>query len=230
MQGRQRGRRRVRDDRRDLHDVGHAQLGRRDAGADLQPAHRQGHRRQRARRRADRRHAGVLQEQGLRISAGVRPARGGHAGHARRHHGDARRVRQAQPRRSARAGDRDGGRLSDRSAGRGSRSSATRTSCASGRSRGARSWSTTGQGKRARAGGRRDLPAARSRRDAAQAGRGGSAGAEGRQESQAGDHGRVRPLLQRRHRARVRARLAGSRRAAHGRGSRELAASISKSR
>jgi hypothetical protein len=34
---------------------------------------------------ADRRHAGVLQEQGLRISAGVRAARGGYAGHGRHH-------------------------------------------------------------------------------------------------------------------------------------------------
>ncbi len=43
------------------------------------------------------------QLQGLRLSAGVRSARGGHAGHAGRHHGDARGVRQTQPRRGARA-------------------------------------------------------------------------------------------------------------------------------
>ena len=43
-EGRQRGRRRVRDARRGLHDVGHARLGRRDAGADLQPEDEEGHR------------------------------------------------------------------------------------------------------------------------------------------------------------------------------------------
>ena len=41
-------------------------LGRRDAGAHLRPAHEEGHRHQRPRRRADRRHARVLQGKGLR--------------------------------------------------------------------------------------------------------------------------------------------------------------------
>ena len=117
-EGRQRGGRRVRDARRGLHDVGHARLGRRDAGADLQPAHEEGHRDQRPRRRADRRHARVLPVEGDGVPAGVRPARRGHAGHARRPACHARRVRQAQPEGGARTGDPDGRRLSPSSAGR----------------------------------------------------------------------------------------------------------------
>ena len=117
QQGRQRRRRRLRDARRRLHDVGHARLGRRDAGADLQPEDRQGHRHQRARRRADRRHARVLPRQGHGLPARVRPARGGDAGHAGRPDGDARRVRHDEPEGRARAGHPDGRRLPDRAAG-----------------------------------------------------------------------------------------------------------------
>ena len=61
-------------------------LGRRDAGADLQPAHEKGHRHQRPRRRSDRRHRRILQEQGNAASARIRPARRRHARNARRHH------------------------------------------------------------------------------------------------------------------------------------------------
>jgi hypothetical protein len=43
-------------------DVGRALLGWRDAGADLQPEHRQGHRHQRPRRRTDGRDCGVLSQ------------------------------------------------------------------------------------------------------------------------------------------------------------------------
>ena len=56
-EGRQRRRCGVRHARRRRHDVGHARLGRRDAGAHLQPEDEEGHRHQRPRRRADRRHA-----------------------------------------------------------------------------------------------------------------------------------------------------------------------------
>ena len=59
-EGRQRRRRRVRHAWRGGHDVGFARLGRRDAGPHLQPEDEEGHRHQRARRRADWRHAGVL--------------------------------------------------------------------------------------------------------------------------------------------------------------------------
>ena len=46
------------------HDVGHAGLGRRDPGADLQPAHRRGDRHQRPGRRAHRRDGRVLPRAG----------------------------------------------------------------------------------------------------------------------------------------------------------------------
>ena len=58
---------------------------------------------QRARRRADRRDAGVLSPEGHAVPARVRAARRRHAGNARRPDGDARRVRHAEPRRRARA-------------------------------------------------------------------------------------------------------------------------------
>ena len=48
---------------------------------------------------ADRRHARVLPVEGHGVPAGVRPARRGHAGHAGRPAGDARRVRHDEPRR-----------------------------------------------------------------------------------------------------------------------------------
>ena len=59
QQGRQRRRRHLRHARRRRHHVGHARLGRRNPGAHLQPEDEEGHRHQRARRRADRRDAGV---------------------------------------------------------------------------------------------------------------------------------------------------------------------------
>ena len=45
--------------------VGHARLGRRNAGADLQPANEESRRHQRARRRADRRHTGVFRSRNM---------------------------------------------------------------------------------------------------------------------------------------------------------------------
>ena len=93
-------------------------MGRRDAGPHLQPEDEEGRRHQRPRGRADRRHAGLLSPEGHAVSAGVRPARRRHPGHARRTDGHAGRVRHAQPRGRARARDRNGRRLPDRSAGR----------------------------------------------------------------------------------------------------------------
>ena len=116
---RQRGRRRLRDARGDLDDVGRAVLGRRDAGAHLQPEDREDHRDQRARRRADRRDARVLPAKGLEVPAGGRAALRGDARHARRAHHDARRVRQALARRGARAVDHARRRLRDRRRDRG---------------------------------------------------------------------------------------------------------------
>ena len=104
-----------------------ALLGRRDAGADLQPEHRQGHRDQRARRGADRRDARVLPRAGADVSARVRAARRGDAGHAGRDHDDAGRVRHAEPGGRARARDRAGRRLPDRGADRGQHRARTRS-------------------------------------------------------------------------------------------------------
>ena len=64
-----------------------------------------------------------------------------------------------------------------------------------------------GRGARSAAAGR-GLPSAGPARDAAEAGRRRTESVEGRQEPQGGDPRRVRPLLQGRHRAGVRARLA----------------------
>jgi hypothetical protein len=79
------------------------------------PETEEGHRHQRPRRGADRGHAGVLPRTGHGLSAGVRPPGRGHAGHARRPDGDARRVRPPEPRRGAGAVHRDGRGLPDRS-------------------------------------------------------------------------------------------------------------------
>ena len=102
---RQRGRRRLRHARGDVDDVGRAVLGRRDAGAHLQPEDEEDHRDQRARRRADRRNRRVLSRPRDQVSAGGRAALRRHAGHARRAHHDAGGVRHALARRGARARD-----------------------------------------------------------------------------------------------------------------------------
>ena len=215
-------RRGLRDDRGDVHDVGRAALGRRDAGADLRSAHEEGDRDQRARHRAHRRDARVLPRQGLRVSARLRPARGGHAGHAGRPHADAGGVRHALAGRGARARDRTRRRLSDRRRdrrpdraleGQAQGVAVLEAGDAAAPRRGAR-----GPARR------RDLPPARPRGDAAQAGRGGEAGARRRQVAQGRDPGGVRPLLPRRHRAGVRARRAGTGRPDHARRPRAVAA------
>ena len=69
----------------------------------------------------------------------------------------------------------------------------------------------------------RDLPPGRSRGDAAQAGRGGSGSTQGRQVAQGSAAGRLRPLLPRRRRRGIRARRARAGRAGHEGGPRELA-------
>ena len=132
---RQRGRRRLRDAGRDLDDVGRAVLGRRDAGAHLQPEDGQDHCDQRPRRRTDRRDRGVLQGQGLQVPARGGAARGGDAGHARRAHHDALGIRHALARGRARAVDRARRRLRDRGGDCGPHRSGERRSSSSGPTR-----------------------------------------------------------------------------------------------
>ena len=107
-------RRGLRHDRRDLHDVGRAALGRRDAGPDLRSAHEESDRDQRAWRGAHRRDARVLPGQGPQVPARLWPARCGDARHARRPHPDAAGVRHALARGGAGPRDRTRRRLSDR--------------------------------------------------------------------------------------------------------------------
>ena len=210
---RQRGRRRVRHDRRHLDDVGHARVGRRDPGPHLQPEDEEGDWRQRARRGAHRRHARVLQVEEARVPARLRAARGGDARHARRHPRDAGRVRDHEPQGRARAGDPDGRRLPDRATGHGLHRARE----------GAHQGVALLQGgvpdpprRGARgAGGRRDLQAAGPRGHAAQARRDRAAGAQGRQVAQGRHHGGLRPLLQGRHRAGDRPQHAGAGRPHH---------------
>ncbi len=172
--GRQRGRRGLRDARRDLHDVGHARLGRRDAGPGLRPA--------------DEKVIGVnalgvaptgatpefFRAQRTALPARVRPARGGDPGHAGRPAHDARRVRAAAAWGRARAGDRDGRRLPDRGPAREHDRAAEDD---------ARAVAVLARGvlppprRGARGAGRgRDVPPARPRAHAAQARRGRAAG------------------------------------------------------
>ena len=94
------------------------QLGRRDAGAHLQPADEEGHRHQRARCRADRRDAGVLPAKGMEYPPEYGPLAAVTPGTPGRPDGDAGRVRHALAEGGARAGHPDGRRLSDRGAGR----------------------------------------------------------------------------------------------------------------
>ena len=119
--------------------------------------------------------------QGAPLPARVRAARRRHAGHARRADGDARRVRQALAEGRARAGDPDGGRLPDRGAARERASSASRTaaSARAGRTRQGRSFLPSRRARHARgaAVAGEMFVQTRPRRDAAQAGRGGAAGA-----------------------------------------------------
>ena len=74
--------------------------------------------------------------------------------------------------------------------------------------------------------GRRAAEESRLRRDAAQAGRGRAAGASEERDALGGDQGRVRSLLQGRHRAGVRALLQGERRRADRGGPRRLRAAV----
>src|SRR6266513_649709 len=113
-EGRQPRRRRVRHARRRHDHVGRALLGRRNPGAHLQPADQEGHRDQRPRRRAHRRHAGLLPLERDALPARVRAARRHHPRHAGRPHDDARRVRETEPARGARAGDPNGRWVRDR--------------------------------------------------------------------------------------------------------------------
>jgi hypothetical protein len=92
-------------------------VGRRDAGADLQPAatgRSSASTPSASRRPAPRRSSSA--SRAMRLPARVRPARRGDAGHARRADGDARRVRPAEPEGRAGAGHPDGRRLPDRAA------------------------------------------------------------------------------------------------------------------
>ena len=212
-QGRKRRGRRGGDARGHLHDVGHARLGRRDAGARVRPAHEEGNRAERPRRGAHRRDAGVLQVEEPQVRARERPARGRHAGDAGRPDRHARGVGQAEPGRRPGAGDPDGRRLPDRGAAR-ERARAPEEAALdlavlegglpAARRAGAR-------GARRRRGVRAEGP----RCDPAQARRSRARGARRGQEPQGRAHGGLRPLLQGRHRGRARARDPGAGRPHH---------------
>ena len=197
-------------------------MGRRDAGTGLRSACEESRGHQRPRHRPDRRHAGVLPPAGHGIPAGVRTARGGDARHPGRPDADARRVRHAVARRGARARDRARRWLPDRRRDRGQHRALE------GQAQGMAVFAA-GDAAAPRRGARgaarrRDVPPAGPRRHAAQAGRGGSRGAHGRQVAQGRDPGRARSLLSRRHRPRAGARHAGTGRAHHARRSRPVAA------
>ena len=184
---------------------------------------------QRPRRRADRRDAGVLSRQGLRLSARVRTARGRDARHARRADADARGIRH-----DCRSPTCSRPRSSSPTATRSTPRPRTRSSAGRRQAEGvavfeAGDAAAPRRGARGAARGR-DLPPAGPRRDAAQARRGRAAGARRRQVAQGRDPGRLRPLLQGRHRAGVRARRAGTGRADHAGRPRELEAAASRSR
>ena len=111
-EGRQRRRRRLRHARRDLHDVGHAGLGRRDAGADLEPA---------AKKVVGINALGVAptgatpefyRGKDMAYPPEYGPLAAVTPGTPGRPDGDARRVRHAVARRGARARDPDGRWLS----------------------------------------------------------------------------------------------------------------------
>ena len=200
--------------------MGHARLGRRDAGAHLQPEDEEGHRHQRARRRADRRDGRVLQVAGLQLSARVRSARRGDARHARRTDDDAGGVRDAVARAGARAGDRRWPTATRSKRRPRTRSSARRPRSRSGSTRRPCSCRTSARRARRRRPARSSVSPISPRRCASCRGR--EDGARGRQVARRRDPRRVRPLLQRRHRAGDRPRHARGGRPLHDGGSREL--------
>ena len=112
-EGRQRRRRGLRHAGRRLHHVRRPELGRGDPGPDLQPADEKGHRRQRPGRRPDRRDARSFSRPRASLSARLRPAGGRDARHAGRAHDHAGRIRDDEPQGRPRSGHRAGRGLSD---------------------------------------------------------------------------------------------------------------------
>ena len=137
--------------------------------------------------------AGVLPEPGLRVPAGVRPARGRHAGHAGRTDDHARRVRDADSGGRPGSRDPDGRGVPDRGADR--RRDRGREGAHQAVEILHRGLPPSPRRRAGGAGRGRGLRPARPRRHAPQAGRGRARGTANGEEPEAGDLRRIRPLL-----------------------------------